>query len=142
MKFNLPTLDKSLLKMLCEECDIIESNLEKKLDVSNQLQIFNVKISRQTDSESIGSYHSYTSQEDFIRSLLLPKVEKDPSINKDEFIELISKVMKAEGEESEINYWLEILSINLSSDISDMIFWPEDEVELSASDIYEKAKQQ
>ena len=140
MKFNIPPFDERLLQTLYEECSKIEEKIFQKEDASELLKSFNSKVIHSTDLENIEGYMSYCSQEDFIKGLLTPKVEKDTSILKEDLIKLISLLMEAEGEEYEQNYWLEVLSTNLSPNISDMIFWPEDNIELSADEIYEKAK--
>lgn len=137
MRFKL-TFDVKLIHTLTEELSVIEDKMHNE-EVSELLESFNSKLVRSTDLEGIEDYITYCDRDVFIKGLLTPTVIIDRSITKDEFVELIDLVMNAEGEEYEIDYWLEILSTNLTSSISDLIFWPEDGEELSAEEIYEKA---
>jgi hypothetical protein len=46
-------------------------------------------------------------------------------ISRAELVELARRVMKTEGEEHEIRFWLEMLALNIPDPkISDLIFWP------------------
>lgn len=136
-KFKLPEFDKDLVNELCSLCDIIESKLNAKEDASKELSIFNSKVIRIPDPMEFTTYYGSTDSEEFVTAMLFPVI-KDDSISPDDYISLIEAVMNCEGSGLEMDYWIQILQDNLSSQIIDFIYHTEEE--LSASEIYAKAK--
>ena len=108
-------------------------------NVTKLINKFNSKVNHIPDETDFQQYYSWTDKEDFIKSLLIPKVVLDTSITKDDYIQLINLVLNNQGQEYELTYWINILEVNLCNTISDLIFW-RDEV-LNAIEIYEKCKE-
>ena len=61
-------------------------------------------------------------------------------MTKSELVELVRKIMNAEGTELELNQMIEKLEKNVPHpDVSDLIFYPDDENEVTPEKIVEKA---
>ncbi|OEE94944.1 hypothetical protein A1QM_18260 [Vibrio genomosp. F10 str. 9ZC157] len=60
------------------------------------------------------------------------------TMDRNELIAVVTKIMECDGSESEINLLLEILKQNVSDpNVSDLIFWPE--TELTPEQVVDKA---
>ena len=134
IKFNESTLQE--LYLLCDE---IEYKLNNNQDCTDLIKSFNSKVNHIPDITDFQQYYSWTDKEGFIKSLLIPKVVMDKSLEKEDFIELINLLINYEDEEYEEYeelYWLNILQVNLCSNISDFIFYNQEG--MTAEEIYNK----
>jgi len=138
IKFKIPIFDEILVKKLCVECDIIEDKINNNIDASKEIKAFNLQVNYIPDDTSFNQYYSWCDQEEFIKGLLVPKVLKDDSLTKDDFIELLKLVINADGEMYEVDYWMDILSVNLCKNLNNLLF--HSETEMTIEEIYEKCK--
>jgi hypothetical protein len=62
----------------------------------------------------------------WVRMVLVePYRRRLPDISRLELVELARRIMEADGEEHEIDFWLEMLALNIPDpQVSDLIFWP------------------
>ena len=62
----------------------------------------------------------------WVRKVLAePHQKRLLNISRAELVELARRVMEADGEEHEIDFWLTMLELNVAdSQVSDLIFWP------------------
>jgi hypothetical protein len=85
--------------------------------------------------------------DEWVRDILCrPYAKKLDGVTREEWLEVIRRVMNAAGEEHEQSFWLTLLEENLDPHISDLIFWPgeyfgdgDDSRELSPEQILEIA---
>lgn len=137
-KFQI-SFNEELVQELCNLCDMIEKKLNKNEDAQGLIEEFNSQVNHIPHETSFNQYYSWTEQEDFIKSLLLPIVVKDKSISKEELISLIQRVVDCkdykEVEEYDMDYWFKILEVNLCQNISDLVYHDD---ELTAEEIYER----
>lgn len=64
--------------------------------------------------------------ETWVRKVLAQKcLRRLPDIRRAELVELARRVMEADGAEHEIDFWVEMLAVNIpDSQVSDLIYWP------------------
>ena len=60
-----------------------------------------------------------------------------PRLTRQELVDLVEKIVSAEGSEAETSEWLETLEANVPDPVSDLIFWTQRE--MSAEEIVAKA---
>lgn len=62
----------------------------------------------------------------WVRKVLAKPFQKRlPDVTRAELLELARRVMEADGEEHEIDFWLDMLALNIPDPrVSDLIFWP------------------
>lgn len=68
-------------------------------------------------------YWSWTSSEELAKRLFMP--EFSGSLTDEQLYEVVKKICEVEYSESEIDYWIEILSKETCLDVSDYIYYPD-----------------
>ena len=121
-----PLLDEALvarLAVLAAEIDCGDP-----LETREQLATFNREA--MTSYEFIDFQGIYGGQEHitWVRSVLsTPHQQRVVDITRSELIEIARRVLESDGPQHVIEFWLDMLAINIPDErISDLIFWPDD----------------
>jgi hypothetical protein len=139
IKFKLKAFDEEQVTFLCEKCHDIENKLSNNDDVLEEIKVFNTYVNTPQDREDFLGYYGAYSTETYIKILLLPKQKIDKDLTKEDYIYLIKLIYECQGEEYDIEYWLSILEVNLHPKIMDFIYYPTDDKEMTAEEIYQEA---
>jgi hypothetical protein len=133
------------MNALLETLDnLIEQNRdEQDAEIIALIEQWNSLASRPYEFHEFRDFHSYTSADDFIRSAFhQDKYVQD--LRFDEACALADFVCTSGGDDSDVNYALQLLESNFANaNASDLIFWPDDwfndptlsHVELTPQDI-------
>lgn len=92
----------------------------------DELNEFNRIAGTSVDFSEFQGVHGGQSHETWVRSVLVRGRQlRVDDITRDELIELTRRVMKSDGTEHEISFWMRMLALNIPDPfISDLIFWP------------------
>jgi len=63
-------------------------------------------------------------------------------LSRDELVDLVGKLMRAEGSAVDLEAWLDLIERNVpcpTGYVSDLIFWPPDGQDLSAEEVVDRA---
>lgn len=121
-----PTLDESMvvrLTKLAEEIDC--GHPEQTL---SQLAEFNREAMTELGFIDFQGIYGGQGHETWVRKILAAPFERPVAdVTRGELIELARRVMESDGAEQDIDFWLNMLAINIPSErISDLIFWPDE----------------
>jgi hypothetical protein len=121
-----PDLDESKVARLADFAAEIDCGNEGL--VQDQLAAFNREA--MTDLAFIDFQGIYGGQdhETWVRKVLAaPYEQRLTDITRAELIEMTRRVMKSDGSEHAVDFWLSMLELNLPNDrVSDLIFWPDE----------------
>jgi hypothetical protein len=94
-------------------------------DYAPQLQEFARILGKSVPQFDVDAAFGSISPESFAEGLLMDRSRMPKDLSESEMLELIERICKADGTESQISYWLNCLEVNAGDDrISDLIFWP------------------
>lgn len=121
-----PTLDESMvarLTTLAEEIDCGDPEQTRE-----QLAAFNREATTELEFLDFQGIYGGQAHDTWVRKILAtPFEQRVADITKVELIELARRVMQCEGDEHQIDFWLNMLAINIPNErISDLIFWPDE----------------
>ena len=116
-------------------------------DYSDRLPEFSENVGRPVSVADVHGAFGSVPAESFAKDLLADRSAIPKDLSEGEMLELIERICKADGTESQISYWLNCLEINTGDErLSDLIFWPgeyfgdgDDSRELSPQDILRTA---
>ncbi|WP_296264586.1 hypothetical protein [Pseudomonas sp. UBA6562] len=119
-----PVLDKALVKRLTYLVSTIDGGDQHA--VAPLLQELNQLASAQFDFYELQGIEGGQDHITWARTVLATSsVRLLADVTREELVELVRRVMAAEGPEHSLNFWLEMLEANLPNcAISDLIFWP------------------
>jgi hypothetical protein len=131
-----PVLDKHLIARLIVLADELDGGYPEQTEI--QLAAFNQLAGTQfefLDFQGIQGRHDH---ETWVRKVLAKPYERRlGDVTKAELVELARRVMAAEGSEHALDFWLNMLVINIPSEqVSGLIFCPE--VYLAGNDAFQK----
>ena len=121
-----PHFDEALVRRLCELAEELDDCSPQIQDCDGLRAEFN-QLAGTSMMPTDFAFSGATDAETFVRGVLSTREHRRvPDISRAEFIELIRRVCEAEGTEHEIDYWLNLLRVNLPDErVSDLIFWPD-----------------
>jgi len=137
-----PSHDEAVIGYLTDLATRIVNAIDTGKDATALIDEFNAAADCAYDSENfISAVESMDLREYVIITLSLPP--SVPDITDAEYIELITRLMDADGSESEQHFWLGLLERNLGCPlISDFIYWPEEEEgEMTPEEVLRKARE-
>jgi len=125
----------------------IEDLVEDGVDAAQAIDRFEALTGSRPEPVDFCSYSGAMSAEEFVRTAC-QKAVRVPDITDEELLELIRRVLAAEGQEHEIDFWLSMLRLNIPAPgISDLLFWPgeyfgdgDNSRQLSPQDILDAAR--
>lgn len=121
-----PLLDESLvarLTILSEQIDCGHPEQTRE-----QLAAFNREAMTQLEYIDFQGIYGGQDHDTWVRKVLATPYERRVAdVTKHELIELARRVMECDGSEHDIDFWLNMLAINIPNErISDLIFWPDE----------------
>jgi hypothetical protein len=92
----------------------------------DQLAAFNAEAGTSFEFADFQGIYGGQDHDTWVRWVLaVPHKRRLPDITRAELVELARRVKKADGAEHEINFWLDMLALNIPDPrVSDLIFWP------------------
>src|SRR5215469_10848208 len=118
-----PTLDEERVARLAQLADHIDGALPGQWE--KELAEFNAEAG--TDLEFLDFQGIYGGQdhETWVRKVVAASHQRRlPDISHAELVELVRRVMEANGKEHEIDFWLGMLALNIPDPrVSDLIYW-------------------
>lgn len=122
-ELQFPTFDETTVQRLTELAAAIDGarpgEWEKELAEFNQLAGTNCNV-----SEFQGIYGGME-HETWVRAMLATQHAGTAiDLSPEECLELITRLMKSDGAEHELIFWVNVLKTNLDPRISDLIYWP------------------
>lgn len=134
---------EALLALLAEiTTQIDKGKREGDPDLQRLTADWNRQVIRPCHYDEFRDYHSYISASEFVNSAFNQERYVD-DLQYEELLAIIDFVCKAEGEQSECDYALDLLTLNFNANPSDLIYWPNEwfnnedmlDVELSNEEI-------
>jgi len=121
-----PMLDESLVARL--------TNLSEQIDCGHpdqtreQLAAFNREAMTEFEFIDFQGIYGGQDHDTWVRKVLAKPYElRLTDVTKDELIELARRVMECGGSEHAVEFWLNMLEINIPNErISDLIYWPDE----------------
>jgi len=120
-----PPLDTVLVCQLARLADELNGCNPQLRDCAGLLARFNAQAQtslRREDFHFSGAIDSET----FVRQVLTPSPRKIDDITYDELLELVTRIVNADGDEHELRYWLELVEANVPDyRVAELIYWPD-----------------
>jgi hypothetical protein len=149
LRFELlpPALDETRVAHLAQLANLIDGARPGEWEES--LVEFNRKAGTSLEWLAFQGVYGGDGAEEFVKNILVQVAVKPiPDIKRDEYLEIISRLLRGEGAEHDKYFWLKLLEVNLGdSRISDLLYWPGEYFgdgnnarELSAEQILEVAQ--
>lgn len=121
-----PMLDESLVARL--------TNLSEQIDcghpeqIREQLAAFNREAMTELEHIDFQGIYGGQDHDTWVRKILATPYERRVAeVTKCELIEMARRVMECDGAEHDIDFWLNMLAINIPNErVSDLIFWPDE----------------
>ena len=137
-----PNATPKRIEIVLSKIREIEGKINTGQDVNALIKDFNKFTGKQYDIDYFQTYWKAENIEDFARDAAQPSPKKISDITKDELVEIVQRVINAD---ENTHYYLALLAKNLPHpQISDLIFWPENEGlhdNSTAEEIVDKALQ-
>lgn len=119
-----PPLDEAKVARLAE--------LASRIDGANpgqwedELAEFNREAGTNLGFPDFQGIYGGQDHDTWVRKVLAERYQRRlPDITRAELVELVRRVMEAEGTEHEIDFWLDMLALNIPDpEVSDLIYWP------------------
>ncbi len=128
-----PEVDEAQVAQLAQIATEVVNRMDAGLDYSELIERFNALAARPYAAGDFDGAAGSMSMDEFARQALTPEPPYLPNISREEYLELIRRVMNGEGE---YVFWLALLRLNLSCPpLSDYIFYDD----LTPKQILEKA---
>lgn len=121
-----PELGESLVARLAKFAEEIDcGHLEQTRE---QLAAFNQEAMTELEFIDFQGIYGGQDHDTWVRKILATPYERRvEDITKRELIELARRVMECDGAEHDIDFWLNMLAINIPNErVSDLIFWPDE----------------
>ena len=144
-----PPLDESLVRQLAELAEQLDGCRSDRQNCRELLRQFHQLTGL---SLTLRDFHfsGAISADSFVREMVTAPPQRDKEITDDELLEIIRRIIEADGSEHQLNYWLELLAVNIPNrQISDLIYWPgeyfgdgDHSRELAPKEILDLARQQ
>lgn len=121
-----PMLDESLIARLTELSEQIDCGHREQ--TREQLAAFNREAVTELEFFDFQGIYGGQSHDTWVRKVLaIPHKRRVEGVTRRELIELARRVMECDGAEHEIDFWLNMLAINIPNKrVSDLIFWPDE----------------
>ena len=120
-----PITDSARLQTALELAKNVYRTLEAGKDYRSHLAQLSSLTGRTITPFEVVSAVGSVSPETFVRGFLLDSSPIPTDLSDDELLELIERVVAANGSEFQIGYWVNCLRINTGDlRISDLIYWP------------------
>ncbi len=119
-----PALDNQKVERLAELAAQIDGAAPGQWE--DELAEFNRTAGTTFDRDAFQGIYGGQDHDTWVRKILLdPHVKRLPDVSRAELVELARRIMQAEGEEHEIDFWLGMLEVNNPDPrVSDLISWP------------------
>lgn len=119
-----PVLDEALVHRLAALAAQIDCGDPEQTKA--ELAAFNREALTDFDFYQFQGIYGGQEHETWVRNVLAgPYVRLVPDVSKDELVEMVRRLMEAEGTEEEMHFWLCMLEVNVPDEqISDLIYWP------------------
>ena len=119
-----PPVSDAELREYMALCDEIETGLEFREDVPEQLARWNRRMGREFRPSDF-RYHGATDRETFVREALMGSPALVADLTYPELRAVLEEVSTARLTEAEQGYYLDWLEANLpGANVSDLIYWP------------------
>ncbi len=140
-ELNPPVLDEEQVQRLVDFINSIEDSLEIGDDPSEFVSQFNREVGTNFKYDELCEIWSYMEVEEFVRSQLrTSQARKIPDITYEELLELMNRVCKLQGTESEVAFYTRMLEKNLPiEDLWVDIFWQSSDRKLSSQEYLDRA---
>lgn len=126
LRLNLmpPALDESLVTRLTKLSEQIDCGHAEQ--TQNQVAAFNREAMTEFEFIDFQGIYGGQTHDTWVRKVLAKPYEKRlTDVTKDELIELARRVKECGGPEHAVEFWLNMLAINIPNErVSDLIFWP------------------
>lgn len=120
---EFPKQDETLVQRLMSLAVKIVNHNDTGRDATALVKEFNTLAGSNRTQSEIARHPSYTDGEPYVR-ICLARIPQVLDGSDEEWLELICRICGGDGEEWETHYWLALMEKNLSSKISDLIYWP------------------
>ena len=122
-----PKHDKRLIRRLAELADQLDGCSPDLRDCNALRSEFNRLAGPSLDARDF-SFSGATDAETFVRGVLASPIDlRVADITRSELLEMLRRVCEADGTAHQIDFWIDMLRINIPDDrISDLIFWPDE----------------
>lgn len=119
-----PALDQATVERLAELAAGIDGAAAGQWE--DHLDEFNQTAGTTLTYDDFQGIYGGQDHDTWVRKVLSDAhLKRLSDIRREELVELARRVMQAEGEEHEIDFWLGMLELNIPDErISDLIYWP------------------
>ena len=120
-----PPLDPAKVDRLARLADEIIELINTRCEFRPSMARFNVEAGTDLTPGDFLAAAGVTETREFVKRVLTPKPERVPNITYDELLELMTRVCEGNGEESEIQFWIDLLQAHVPyRSVSNLIYWP------------------
>jgi len=121
-----PLLDESLVARLTKLSEQIDCGHPEQ--TREQLAAFNQEAMTELEFIDFQGIYGGQDHDTWVRKVLAkPNLRRVADITKHELIELARRVMEGDDADHAIEFWLNMLEINIPNErVSDLIFWPDE----------------
>lgn len=119
-----PVLDESRVARLTRFAEEIDCGHPEH--TREQIVAFNQEAMTELEFSDFQGIYGGQDHDTWVRNVLAaPYARRVADVTKCELIELARRVMESDGAEHDMNFWLDMLAINIPNErVSDLIFWP------------------
>jgi hypothetical protein len=119
-----PTLDEALVARLTALAEQLDGGARLG-EADDWAAEFNRAAGTSFEVATFQGIYGAMEHADWVRSVLVrPVAARTEPPTRPEMIEIVARVMSAEGRESDHAFWLQILETHLHPRASDLIYWP------------------
>ncbi len=119
-----PALDETKVARLAKHAAQIDGASPGQWE--DELAAFNAEAGTRFAFSDFQGIYGGQDHDTWVRKVLTePYRRRLPDITRSELVELARRLMEAEGSEHDIDFWLDMLALNIPDPrVSDLIFWP------------------
>jgi hypothetical protein len=120
-----PQPDHAKVKRLTRVADQIIELIDTRGEFRPLLARFNVEAGIDLTPLDFLAAAGSVPTEEFVKRALTPPPQRVPDITYDELLEVVTRICEAQGTESEIQFWIDLLQANVAyRSVSNLIYWP------------------
>jgi hypothetical protein len=121
-----PRLDSERVERLAELAAELDGFVGSGEDRQALVDDFNRGAGTEFVFRDFQGIYGGTDHETWVRTVLSsPAAQPIPHVTREELVEVTRRIANVEGEEHEVNFWLQLLKANVPDPaVSDLIFWP------------------
>jgi hypothetical protein len=121
-----PPQHEDKLTRLATLAECLDGCLKLSNECERWLREFNREAETSFEWIDFQGIYGGTDHTTWVRNVLSDRAAREiPDITHDELLELITRVLRAQGSEHEQYFWLRLLKANLPDpNLSDLIYWP------------------